>query len=298
MKVFVTGGSGFVGAHLLRRLLAEGHEVAATGTRAFHPEIDDERLRYITADTTKPGHWQTVAAESDAAVNLAGRSIFAHWTESYKQKMYDSRILTTRNLAAVLPADSVLVSASGVGVYSADPGDEAMNEESPPGGDFMARMAVDWENEALAARERNVRVATTRFGVVLGRDGGAMRQMLPPFRMGLGGPIGGGEQWFPWIHIDDLIAALFFLIEKPSADGSFNFVAPEAVRQKEFARALGKALNRPAFLPMPAFVLRTALGDMSKVLLGGQRVVPEALETLGYRFQYAELADALRQIVR
>jgi uncharacterized protein (TIGR01777 family) len=296
MKVFVTGGSGFVGAHLLRRLLAEGHEVAATGTRAFHPEIDDERLRYITADTTKPGDWQTVAAESDAAVNLAGRSIFAYWTEAYKQKMYDSRILTTRNLAAVLPAESVLVSASGVGIYGADPGDEAMNEESPPGEDFMARLAADWENEAMAARDRDVRVAATRFGVVLGRDGGAMRQMLPPFRMGLGGPIGGGEQWFPWIHIEDLISAILFLIEKPSADGPFNFVAPEAVRQKEFARALGKTLNRPAFLPMPAFVLRTALGDMSKVLLGGQRTIPEALENLGFRFQYGELAEALRQI--
>ncbi|MFP4030410.1 MAG: TIGR01777 family oxidoreductase [Desulfococcaceae bacterium] len=296
MKVFVTGGSGFVGTRLLRRLLAEGHETAATGTRAFHPEIDDERLRYITADTTRPGDWQTVAAESDAAVNLAGRSIFAYWTESHKQKMYDSRILTTRNLAAVLPAESVLVSASGVGIYGADPGDEAMNEDSPPGDDFMGRMAVDWENEALAARDRNVRVAATRFGVVLGRDGGAMRQMLPPFRMGLGGPIGDGEQWFPWIHIDDLISAILFLIEKPSAEGPFNFVAPENVRQKEFARTLGRVLNRPAFLPMPGFVLRMALGDMSNVLLGGQRAVPEALQTQGYGFQYPELAEALREI--
>jgi uncharacterized protein (TIGR01777 family) len=210
--------------------------------------------------------------------------------------MYDSRILTTRNLAGALPAESVLVSASGVGIYGADPGDEAMNEDSPPGDDFMGRMAADWENEAFAARDRNVRVAAARFGVVLGRDGGAMRQMLPPFRMGLGGPMGGGEQWFPWIHIDDLISAILFLIEKPSAEGPFNFVAPEAVRQKEFARTLGKTLNRPAFLPMPAFVLRTALGDMSKVLLGGQRTIPEALENLGFRFQYGELAEALRQI--
>jgi hypothetical protein len=296
MKVFVTGGSGFVGTHLCRRLLAEGHEVATTGTRAFHPEIEDDRLRYITADTTKPGDWQTAAAESDAAVNLAGRSIFHYWTETHKQKMYDSRVLTTRNLAAAMKPGAVLVSASGVGYYGADPGDEALDEDAPPGDDFMARLAQDWEAEAVAARERDVRVVVARFGVVLGRDGGAMRQMLPAFRMGLGGPIGDGEQWFPWIHLADLIDGLLFLMEKPSADGPHNFVAPETVRQKEFARALGRALHRPAFLPMPAFALRMALGEMSDLLLGGPRTVPAALETLGFSFHYPELADALRRI--
>jgi uncharacterized protein len=297
MKVFVTGGSGFVGTHLCRRLLADGHEVAATGARAFHPEIDDERLRYIAADTTRPGDWQTVAAEADAAVNLAGRSIFARWTESYRRKMRNSRIRTTRNLAEAMSPDSVLASASGVGYYGSDPDDETLDENAPPGDDFMANLAADWENEALAARERGVRVVAARFGVVLGRDGGAMRRMLPPFRMGLGGPVGDGRQWFPWIHIDDLISAIRFLIETPSAEGPFNLVAPETVRQKDFARTLGKVLNRPAVLPMPAFVLRLALGDMSDVLLGGRRAVPAALETLGFPFRYPELADALREIV-
>lgn len=297
MKVFVTGGSGFAGTHLCRRLLADGHEPIAVGTRAFHPDIDDDRLRYVAADTTKPGDWQTVAAESDAAVNLAGRSIFAHWTSAYKKKMYDSRILTTRNLTAVLKPGAVLVSASGVGFYGTDPGEEKLTEDAPGGDDFMANLARDWENEALAARERDVRVVAARFGVVLGRDGGAMRQMLPPFRMGLGGPMGGGEQWFPWIHVEDLVSAVLFLVEKPAADGPVNMVAPETLRQKTFARTLGKALNRPAFLPVPAFALRATLGEMGELLLGGQRAVPEALETMGFSFRYPKLADALRQIV-
>ncbi len=297
MKIFVTGGTGFVGTHLSERLLDAGHEVTVTGSRPEYKTFRHERFRYISADTSAPGKWQEAVAQADAVVNLAGRSIFSVWTEKYKKAMYDSRILTTRNLVEALPEgkNTVLCSTSAVGYYG-PMADEILTEDSPCGKDFLADMAKAWETEAFRAEEKGVRVAAARFGIVLGKNGGAVKQMLPAYKLGFGGPLGSGKQWFPWIHIEDLISAILFVIENKEIRGPVNFTAPEQVRQKEFAAALGKILWRPAILPAPGFMIRTVMGEFGSVLLSGQRVLPVKLLHYGFTFKYPDVQAALKEI--
>lgn len=298
MNIFITGGLGFVGRHLSRALLDEGHAVTASGRSKTVRTIDHPRFRYVAADTTREGPWQEAAQKVDAAVNLAGVSIFSYWTESHKQKMVDSRILTTRNLVnALLKGNAkVLCSASAVGYYGHQ-GDEKLTEEHPPGDDFLARLAMAWEKEAHAAEAGNIRVAIPRFGIVLDRSGGAMSKMVPAFRMFLGGPLGDGRQWFPWIHLHDLVQAMMFCLTNEETRGVINFCAPEPVRNETLAKTLGDVLNRPAIMPAPAFVIRTALGEFGDALLSSQRAVPERLQKLGFAFRYPDLRSALTEIV-
>ena len=296
MKIFITGGSGFIGKHLSRVFLDNGQEVAGVGRSAppgelaTHPEYT-----YIQADTTREGPWQEAVDRADAVINLAGVTIFKRWTGKHKTEMYDSRILTTRNVVAALPEENskILLSASAVGFYGGDREDEILTEASPPGKDFLARLAVDWEAEATAAKEKGTRVVLTRFGVVLERRGGALKQMLPVFRSFGGGPIGSGLQWFPWIHMADLTSAFQTALDDPDLAGPVNFCSPNPVRNRDFAKALGRVLNRPAFLPVPAFMLRLAMGEFSEVLVGGQRVVPQKLQQQGFEFRFPEVLDAL-----
>ncbi|GBC63991.1 TIGR01777 family protein [Desulfonema ishimotonii] len=299
MKVFISGGTGFVGSHLTERLLDGGHHVVATGTRPRSNKIAHDRFQYISADTACPGPWQAALADADAVVNLAGRTIFSYWTEGYKKQMYDSRILTTRHIVEALPPDRevVLCSTSAVGCYGSH-GDEILTEDAPAGDDFLAGLAADWEAEALRAGEKGVRVAIARLGIVLGKNGGAMKQMLPTFRMGLGGRIGKGTQWFPWVHLEDVVSGILFVIENPAVTGPLNFTAPAPVRQKEFARMLGKAVCRPAILPAPAFMLRLVMGELGAVLLTGQRALPHRLLGYGFQFRYSEIGAALKDIAR
>ncbi len=298
MKIFVTGGTGFVGTHLSRRLLALGHTVIATGTRPEQTAVDHDDFYYISADTTREGLWQDTLGEVDAAVNLAGRSIFSYWTEGYKQEMYDSRIRTTRHLVDALPEDRpvVLVSTSAVGYYGSR-GDTVLTENSPPGDDFLARLGRDWEAEAMRAGKKGARVVISRFGIVLGPDGGAMKQMLPIFRFGLGGALGSGSQWFPWIHIDDLVAAIVFAIDNEELKGPANYTAPTPVRNRVFVRQLGDVLDRPAFMPAPAFMIRMVMGELGEALLASTRAVPERLKESGFSFTYPEVRPALEHIV-
>jgi len=298
MQVIVAGGTGFVGRHLCRHLLEAGYGVTALGSKARAEAIRHPDYRYVAADTTRGGPWQDVLADADVVVNLAGRSIFKRWTRSYKQALYDSRILTTRNLAAGLPAQraALLLSASAIGYYG-EGGEQVLRESQPAGHDFLANLSRDWEAAARDARTRGVRVAVMRFGVVLGRDGGALRQMVPAFRLGAGGPLGNGRQWFSWIHLDDLAAAILFLIGDASAAGAYNFCAPQPVRNRELAATLGKILRRPAVIPVPAAVLRLALGEFAQTLLASQRVVPLRLQQAGFEFQFPTLESALRDLV-
>jgi hypothetical protein len=298
MKVLITGGTGFVGAALTRQLLETGHGVTVIGSSRQCRLPGHDRLAYVAADTTQPGDWQRHVAMQDALVNLTGRSVFNLWTASYKKTIYDSRILTTRNLVSALPAQSeaVLLSASAAGYYG-NGGEDEKTETSGPGDDFLAQVCRDWEAAALQASEKGVRVALMRFGVVLGKGGGAMATMRLPFQFGLGGPIGSGQQWFPWIHLDDLVSAIVFLLTAEECRGPFNFTAPQSVRQKEFARQLGAAYHRPALLPAPAFVMKAVLGEFGRSLLQGQKVVPRALTESGYLFTYPDLPAALREIV-
>ena len=298
MKILITGGTGFVGSGVSQRLLELGHEVTVIGSSsrcrlAAHPQ-----LTYISADTTQPGAWQQRVAEQDGLVNLAGRSVFTLWTAATKESIYNSRILTTRNLVEALPAntEAVLLSTSAAGFYG-DGGETEKTETSASGHDFLAQVCRDWESEADKATAKGARVVLMRFGVVLGKGGGAIATMKTPFQLGLGGPIGSGDQWFPWIHRDDLVGAILFLRTAEECRGPFNFTAPQPVRQRDFARQLGAALHRPAFLPAPAFVMRLVLGEFGRSLLQGQKVLPRALTESGYLFTYPELQPALKEIV-
>jgi uncharacterized protein len=197
-----------------------------------------------------------------------------------------------------LPAGSQMVfySTSAVGYYGSR-GDEVLTEESAPGDDFLAEVGRNWEQEALQAQTRGVRVVLTRFGIVLDRDGGAMAKMIPAFRFFLGGPLGSGEQWFPWIHMHDLLSAYQWVIEHSEVSGPVNFCAPQPIRNRELAKKLGTALNRPAFMPAPAFMIKLLLGEFGKSLLNSQRAVPDKLEKFGFKFKYADMDSALGDIV-
>jgi uncharacterized protein (TIGR01777 family) len=298
MQIFVSGGLGFVGRRLSQQLLEAGHEVTATGRSENPQTIDHPHFHYLAADTTREGQWQEAAQQADAAVNLAGVSIFGIWTDSYKQKMVDSRILTTRNLVNALTSGRarVLCSASAVGYYGHQ-GDEVLTEEHSAGDDFLARLGVDWEKEARTAETRNIRVAITRFGIVLDRDGGAMSKMIPAFRLFLGGPLGDGRQWFPWIHMQDVIHGIVFALDHDDVQGALNFCAPEPVRNQMLAKTLANLLNRPAIMPAPSFLIRSLLGEFGGALLSSQRALPERLQKCGYEFRYPDLRSALTEIV-
>ncbi|MCB2228773.1 MAG: TIGR01777 family oxidoreductase [Desulfarculaceae bacterium] len=301
MKVFVTGGSGFVGTTLCARLAEAGHVVTVLTRSEKGAERLPKGVAACLGDPTAQGPWQETAAEHDAFVNLAGASIFNRWSMEYKALIRSSRVLCTRNLVEAMgrrPGDAapaVLVSASAVGYYGPR-GDQELSEEAPPGSDFLAEVCKAWEDEAAQARQHGARVVTTRFGIVLGPGGGALGQMLPLFRLGLGGPLGSGKQWFSWIHQADLVEALLFCLEKEMS-GPANCTAPQPVQNRELAASLGRVLHRPAFLPAPGFAIRLAMGEMGSIVLTGQRVVPQALMRAGFTFQFPELDGALKDLL-
>ena len=296
MRVFITGASGFVGTVLCAELCGLGYGVVGLCRGAASASRLPAAVEPCLGDPREPGDWQHAAAGCDAAINLAGANIFGRWTAEYKELIRQSRVACTRNLAAALEPGAVLINASAVGYYGPDlrqPGDET----APPGDDFLARVCREWEAEADAAAEKGCRVVKARFGIILGRGGGALARMLPAFRLGLGGPLGSGRQWLSWIHLQDLVRALVFCLENPKAEGPLNFTAPQPVTSREFARALGKALGRPAFLPTPAFALKLAMGEMAGVLLASQRALPARLQALGFEFRHPRLSGALGSLL-
>ncbi len=298
MDIFITGGSGFVGTALASRLLDLGHCVTSTGTSAAHKLSGHTNFRHISADTTQSGPWQEEVKKASVIINLAGANIFHLWTEKYKEKIYLSRIGTTRHLVAAIPERKKVVfcSTSAAGFYG-DCGDEELNEDTSPGIDFLAKVCVDWETEASKAENKGARVVLMRFGVVLGQGGGALSKMVLPFKMFVGGPLGNGKQWFPWIHLEDLIFAIVFLFENSEIKGPINFCAPQSLRQGDFARAMGKVLKRPSFLPSPAFVVKTIIGELGTALMNSQRAVSTRLQDSGYTFKFPEIDEALKNIL-
>ena len=295
--ILISGASGFVGQYLSRRFLSAGHKVIGLGTSAAHPLArESDNFFWVSADTTVRGEWQAHVTEADVIVNLAGRSIFKPWTETYKQQIYDSRILTTRNLVSALPDpwEGQLLSASAVGYYG-DRGEAVLTEAESPGRDFLASVCRDWETEALKAENKGAVVSLMRFGVVLGQGGGALDVMGRAFKLFLGGPLGAGTHWFPWIHIQDLARAIDFLVDR-TLGGPFNFTGSEPVRQKAFARALGRALHRPAIIPAPAFMVTLVMGELGSSLLQSQKAAPQALVENGFDFEFKTAAAALEEI--
>jgi uncharacterized protein (TIGR01777 family) len=298
MKFLITGGLGFVGSNLSDYLLDKGHAVIAMGRAATQNRITTDRYQYISADTTRPGDWQKALVDVDAVINLVGKSIFKRWSKSYKEQIYDSRILTTRNVVDALPANQsvVLCNASGAGYYG-NRGDDLLKEDEKSGNDFLASVSVDWEAEALKGTAKGIRVALMRFGVILGKGGGALAKMIPAFKSFVGGPIGSGNQWFPWMHLKDLMAAILFVCEHSQVGGPLNFCAPNPVTNRELAKTLGQVLGRPAIMPAPAFMVRAVLGEFGNVLLDSQRTIPAKLLSHGFEFQYPDIKSAIREVI-
>lgn len=298
MKILITGGTGFVGRQLTPRLMQDGHQVTVL-TRSVKGTSPPVRgMSLLQGDPRLKGPWQEAVQEQDIIINLAGASIFQKWTETYKKEIRESRVSTTQNLVeAIKPGKAcMLFSTSAVGYYGFH-GDEELDEDSPPGNDFLARLAIEWEGEALKAQEKGARVVITRFGIVLGEKGGALGQMIPLFRRYLGGPIGSGNQWFSWIHIKDLVEGFAFLIARPEISGPVNLCSPHPVRNRDLAKALGKALGRPSFLPAPGFMIKLILGEFGSVILEGQRVIPRRLLRSGFTFSYPEIDKALQSLL-
>jgi len=303
MRVVIAGGSGFLGLPLAQRLSAEGHDVLIL-TRRRDFMAGDGRVRAITwTPHGDAGGWASEIDGAGAVVNLAGESIGAkRWTAGRKQRILESRLLATRSMVAAIRRaavpPSVLVNGSAVGYYGPH-GDEIVTEETRAGADFLAHVCVQWEAEAERASSDRTRVVCMRTGLVLETSGGALPRMLPPFRLGVGGPLGTGHQYWPWIHRDDWMALVRWTIQSPSVSGPVNATAPQPVTNQEFAAALGRAIRRPALLPMPAFALRLILGEMADgLLLSGQRAVPQRAERGGFTFRYAHVDEALQAVLK
>ncbi|MBW2065471.1 MAG: TIGR01777 family oxidoreductase [Deltaproteobacteria bacterium] len=301
MKVFITGGTGFVGQTLTRRFSDKGMEVTVLTRRVEGKPPLPQGASYLEGDPRVQGAWQQRVPEHEVVINLAGASIFRRWTESAKEEIRESRIAGTKNLVEALKErkgrDATLLSASAVGYYGFH-GDEELDEDSPPGDDFLASVAREWEVAALEARKFYVRVAVLRFGIVLGRQGGALKQMLPLFKWCLGAPLGSGRQWFSWIHEQDLAEIFLYLAQRRDIEGPVNCTSPNPVRNRDFTKALGRALNRPTFMPaVPSLFMRLIYGEFGSILVKGQRVNPERLTGAGFAFRYPEVEDALRNLL-
>ncbi len=301
MRVFMTGGSGFVGSTLCNRLTEEGHLVTLLTRKIRKGGSLPKGVSMIEGDPTKPGMWQEKVGEHETVINLAGASIFSRWTDEKKRLIRESRIKTTQHLVHALEGrkgmKTTLLSASAVGYYGFH-GDETLTEETPPGDDFLARLAADWETAALKANALGVRVLLCRFGIVLGSEGGALGELVPIFNKGLGSPLGSGRQWFSWIHQADLARIFLFLLEQKDLSGPFNCTAPAPVRNRELTRVLAEVLHKPNFMPaVPGFLIRLVKGEFGDVLLKGQRVVPQKLLNAGFRFYHPDLEGALKDLL-
>jgi uncharacterized protein (TIGR01777 family) len=300
MKILVTGATGLIGRSLCRSLTGEGHVVSAVSRSLVKPQ----GLAVAAVHQWDPQSGplpQSALDGVDAVVNLAGEPLDARrWSDQQKRLIRDSRIVTTRNLVEGLRSvdrkPAAFVSGSAVGFYG-DRGDEQLDETSPAGRGFMSEVCQEWEREAARATELGVRVVQVRTGVVLSGEGGALQKMLAVFKFGLGGPLGSGKQWFPWIHINDIVGIFRHAMVTSSLAGPVNGVAPKAVTNGEFTRELARALRRPAFLPVPEMALRVLMGEMSEVLFESQRVVPKAALASGYEFQFPVLALALADLL-
>lgn len=302
MKVFITGGTGFVGSSLTRELSNKGHQVTVLDRTIKAQREFPSTVSFIEADSTVRGPWQDVAGQHEIFINLAGASIFSRWNEKTKKAILESRILTTSNLVEAIARNKNegvrLFSTSAVGFYGFHE-DEELSEEAPSGNDFLASVARDWEIAAKQASAYHAKVIICRFGIVLGRRGGALQQMLPIYKAYLGSPLGSGRQWFSWVHEQDLVNIFLFLIDQKGVEGPFNCTAPQPVRNSEMTKAIGEVLGVPT-LPfgVPSFMMKLILGEFGNVLLKGQKVIPERLKQLGFQFNFPTIHVALKDLLK
>jgi uncharacterized protein (TIGR01777 family) len=301
MRIVITGGSGLIGSALARTMGSAGHEIVVLTRDPSRVGTLPPGTRAVQWDGKTARGWSSLLDEGTAIVHLAGDAIAeGRWTDEKKRRIRQSRVESGQAvMAAIQEAKSrprVLLQGSAVGYYGAC-GDELVDESHPAGDDFLAQVCVEWEASTAGAEALGVRRPVLRTGIVLSDQGGALPRMALPFRLMAGGPLGNGRQWFPWIHVADEVGAIRFLIEREDAGGPFNLSAPDPLTNRDFGRALGRALMRPSFAPAPGFALRLLLGEMADALLHGQRAVPRRLLDLGYVFRYREAAEALRNLL-
>jgi uncharacterized protein (TIGR01777 family) len=295
MMIAVTGATGFIGSALVNHLLEQGHRVRAIGRSRHRLPAQADFFAADLMARLPPG----AVRGADAVIHLAGETVAQRWTPEVKARIRDSRVMGTRNLVRAIQEleqrPRVLVSASATGYYG-DRGEEELAEEAPPGRDFLAQVCVAWEREAMEAQSLGCRVVRTRIGVVLG-PGGALAKMAPIFRLGLGGRLGSGKQWMPWIHREDLVRLLLFAMQQESLEGAVNATSPAPVRNADFTHAFAQALHRPALFSVPEFALRLAVGEMAAILLASQKVLPRAAQAAGFEFAFQDIRQALQDVI-
>lgn len=297
-KVLMTGGTGFIGKYLTQMLLKEEHYVTIiTRSPAKYAEKQAKNRSFIGWDDDL----SSVMNEHDIVINLVGENLFGQrWTDEVKQRIYDSRIDSTKKLVDAMRKSAskpeLFISASAVGIYG-DSGDKVLDESASSGNDFLARVCIDWENESLKAKELGVRVANPRIGIVLEENGGMIEKMVLPFKFGVGGPVGSGDQYVPWVHMTDLCNALLFPMQDESISGPYNACSPEPETMNVLAKKMGKVLNRPSLFRVPEFVLNMALGEAAQPVVSSLRVQPKVLQTSGFKFMFEDLEEALADIL-
>jgi uncharacterized protein len=302
MKVAVTGATGFVGTRLVERLQQAGHQVLVLTrnperARRLFPPAKFASIEIVSYQPLESGDWQVQLSGCEGVVNLAGAPIAeSRWTPERKQEIIDSRKLGTEKIVEAIaqasPRPVVLVNSSAIGYYGTSE-TATFDETSPAGTDFLAQVCRDWEAAAAQVTQFGTRLVILRTGIVIGK-GGAVAKMVPPFQIFAGGPLGTGKQWFSWIHIDDLVSLILTALTQPSLEGVFNATAPKPVKMAELCQTLGEILNRPSWLPVPAFALEALLGDAAKVVLEGQQVLPKRAEATGFNYQYPTVKQALK----
>lgn len=294
MRITLTGATGFLGTRLIQLLREEGHDLRLLSRNAAG------RAGFFAWDPLAGPPPAASVEGAGAVIHLAGEPVAQRWTADAKRKIRRSRIDGTKNLVSALSALPIrprtLVCASAIGYYGSR-GDEVLTESSAPGAGFLPEVCAEWEQAAGEAGSLGIRVVTPRIGVVLGKEGGALRKMLPPFRFGVGGPLAGGRQWMSWIHVEDLVRLIAFAVRNAELEGAVNAVSPNPVTNADFTRALGAALRRPAFFPVPEFALRALYGEMAGILVESQRVAPKAAEAAGFHFLHPDLAKTLRGLL-
>jgi uncharacterized protein len=301
MRVFITGGSGLIGRRLIPRLLERGDQVVVLTRNEEQARAKlGAQVELVEGDPMKPGPWMERVPDCQGIISLIGEGIFkARWSAGFKELLRDSRIKSTQNLVDVIgkaaTKPQVFVSGSALGYYGFH-GDEDLTEDSPPGSDFLANLCVEWEQTAKPVETMGVRLVLLRTGVVLDKAGGALAQMMLPFKLFVGGKAGSGKQWISWIHHADEVGIILLALDNPLARGALNATAPNPVTNAQLAKALGAAMSRPSIFPTPGFVLRVALGEKACLVLDGQRVLPRRAQELGYVFQFPEIGPALAAI--
>lgn len=297
MNFFIMGGTGFVGRHLITWLLKQGHQVTALARGGKSMERLPAGCGGVLGDPLQSGDWQKQAGQAEVLINLVGRSIMTRWNESSKKDILETRLLSTRMAVAALTPErpAVLINANAVGYYPLE-GSGEFTEQDPPGEGFLAEVCQSWQQEAEKARDKGARVVIARFATVLGADGGAMAQMLPAFRLGFGGRLGSGRQWFSWVHVLDLSRIIEFAALRQELSGPVNCCAPQMVTNAEFTATLGRILRRPTILPVPSLALKLVLGEVAQVVLQGAKIAPRALGNTGFGFRFPDLEGALQDI--